>query len=1177
MTYHQLVEALAEAPEARRLADGPPLQLATGLSGSQKALLAAALSRVAGRAVLLVTHNAYEAERLYTDLLSLVEGERVALFPAMEVLPHEEVVQDPEPLVRRLRAYELLAGAAGPAGAERPGAAPLVVVPVQALLRRSLPPEDFQRVALTLAPGHRVDLGELERRLVLLGYERVGLVDNRGQFAVRGGIVDVFPLTRDAPCRIELWGDEVDSLRQFEAATQRSLDHVDRLTLVPAREVVFTPEAATAARDRLAEAVVRESERLSATGRRPAARRLRERAEAHAEALAEHHYFPGVEQYLPFLTPRLATLLDYLPRGLVVVDEPGRAKEAAQQSLAEVTETLLDRAEKGEALSGELSLFAEWSDLQAAWGRGGRPVVYLSTLGTRAPGLPPSQTVAFPARTPELFHGKVERAAVELKRWQSEGFRILLAVNAAERAKACRSAFLDHGVEVALLTPETPALTPGRVLAGPLPLSAGGEFLSPRLVYLTELELYGRPPRRRLRPIEEGVRLASFTELKVGDYVVHTTHGIGQYLGVETLEVQGVHRDYLVIRYAGEDRLYVPTDQVNLVQKYLGVEGVAPKLHKLGGAEWSRVKARVRESVRDLAERLLKLYAAREAQPGHAFGPDTVWQQELEAAFPYQETPDQFRAVEEVKADMERPRPMDRLVCGDVGYGKTEVAIRAAFKAVMDGRQTAVLVPTTILAQQHYATFTDRFGPFPVKVAVLSRFQTPKEQEEIMRGVREGSVDVLIGTHRILQSDVRFHQLGLVVVDEEQRFGVRQKERLKELRKNVDVLTLTATPIPRTMHMALAGVRDMSLIETPPEGRYPIRTYVLEHSDQTLREAILREIGRNGQVYCVYNHVRAIDREAVRLAQLVPEARIAVAHGQMPEGQLEEVMLAFLNGEYDVLLCSTIIESGLDLPNVNTLIVYDADRFGLAQLYQLRGRVGRSHRIAYAYFTYRREKILTEEAEKRLTAIREFTELGSGFKIAMRDLEIRGAGNLLGPEQHGFVAAVGFELYCRLLEDAVKELKGQTEPERPEPTLDLPLDAYLPDAYLPDARQKVEIYRKILAVGDGDQARELTDELTDRFGEPPAPVAALLRVARLKAVARRLHLQSISAASGTLVIRFRPGVRPTGEKLGALMRAYRGRLAVTMGQTPQIKLQVREKGDASLLEALEKILAHLTV
>lgn len=1168
--YHPLVRTLTSGEEVRRLSQGAvpgSVQLVTGLAGSQKALLAAALLARTDRPLFFVTHNAYEAERLYGDLLALAGPDSCAIFPALDVLPHEEVVQDPEPLIRRLRVYELLAG-----GAERSLA---VVVPVQALVRRLLPPADLLGHTVHLTQGQRVELGELERRLALLGYERVELVDNRGQFAVRGGILDVFPLTSEHPYRLELWGDEIDSLRAFDVVTQRSLDPIDRLAIVPSREVVFLPEAIEAALARIEEAGAAEGQRHSEAGRRQAARRLAERLAAHQEALAERHYFPGVEQYLPFLAERLATLVDYLPQGLVLVDEPGRVRDAAEQSLTEITETLLDRAEKGEALPAEASLFAEWPEIQEELLGGGHPVIQLSTLGTRSTGLRPTATLAFPARSPEVFHGKEERLAVELKRWRDEGFQVLLAVNSLERAKHLRSALLDHGIEVALVEPGAGGLLPAGVAAAALPLSTGGEFLSPRLVYLSEVEIYGRPHRRRLRPVEEGIRIASFTELKVGDYVVHTTHGIGQYLGVETLEVTGIHRDYLVLRYAGEDRLYVPTDQVDLVQKYLGVEGVAPKLYKLGGAEWSRVKARVKESVRDLADSLLALYAAREAQPGHAFAPDSVWQKELEDSFAYEETPDQLRAVQQVKEDMERPRPMDRLVCGDVGYGKTEVAVRAAFKAVMDGYQVAVLVPTTILAQQHYATFTERFGSFPVKVAVLSRFQTPKEQKEIVREVREGAVDVLIGTHRLLQRDVKFHRLGLVVVDEEQRFGVKQKERLKELRKNVDVLTLTATPIPRTMHMALAGVRDMSVIETPPEGRYPIRTYVAEYSDQLVREAILRELGREGQVYYVYNHVRSIDREALRLSQLVPEARIAVGHGQMAEGRLEEIMLAFLAGEYDVLLCSTIIESGLDIPNVNTLLVYDADRFGLAQLYQLRGRVGRSNRVAYAYFTYRREKILTEEAEKRLSAIREFTELGSGFKIAMRDLEIRGAGNLLGPEQHGFVAAVGFELYCRLLEDAVRELKGEREPEVPEPTLDLPVDAYLPDTYVRDARQKVELYKKILAVKGPEDARELTDELIDRFGEPPEQVVSLLRVAVIKAAARRGKVQSASASGGVLAVRFLPGISLPGERLAALMRRHRGKMAVTMSPLPQIKLQVGKVSGPELLAELENLLAEL--
>ncbi|MGE5506969.1 MAG: transcription-repair coupling factor [Chitinophagales bacterium] len=1175
MAYPSLIGALQQGEEFRRvLAEltagaSPAEQVVTGLSGSQRPLLAAALASGLGRPVLLVTHNAFEAERLYEDLHALLGEAGAGLFPALEVLPHEEIVQDPELRVRRLQVYEALAAVAR-------SPRPLVVVaPVQAVLRRLLPPGEFLKHTFTLRADTRIELEELSRRLVVLGYERVGQVDGRGQFAVRGGLLDVFPVTHENPYRLEWWGDIVDTIRTFDVTSQRSLEPVEGLTLVPAREIVYTPEEAAAARPRLEAAREQGLAKLSATGHKGGLRRLRERIDSHLEALLERHYFPGVEQYLPYLFAELATLPAYLPGAPVLVDEPARVREAATQFLAEITETLLDRVTKGEALPKELDLFADWPEVQAGLTAAGHPLVHLSALGRRTTAHA-APSLAFPGRTPELFHGKVERLAVELKRWRREGYQILLAVNSLDRAKQLSSALLDHGVEVGLLPEEAPALSPGSVLAAALPLSTGGEFLSPRLVYLTELELYGRPRRRRLRPVEEGVRIASFTELKVGDYVVHASHGIGQYLGVETLVVEGIHRDYLVVKYTGEDRLYVPTDQVNLIQKYLGVEGTPPKLHKLGGAEWSRVKARVAESVRDLAENLLALYAAREAQPGHAFAPDTVWQREFEESFPYEETPDQLRAVEEVKADMEKGRPMDRLVCGDVGYGKTEVAVRAAFKAVMDGCQVAVLVPTTILAQQHYNTFSERFGNFPVKVAVLSRFQSAREQSRILAQVKTGEVDVVIGTHRLLSQDVHWHNLGLVVVDEEQRFGVMQKERLKELRKNVDVLTLTATPIPRTLHMALAGVREMSVIETPPEGRYPIRTYVAEYSDQLVREAVLRELARDGQVFYLYNHVRSIEREATRLEQLIPEARIAVAHGQMEERRLEEIMLGFLNGDYDLLVCSTIIESGLDIPNVNTLLVYDADRFGLSQLYQLRGRVGRSNRVAYAYFTFRREKILTEDAEKRLAAIREFTELGSGFKIAMRDLEIRGAGNLLGAEQHGFVAAVGFELYCQLLEDAVRELKGQKRgPELPEPTLDLPVDAYLPEEYIPDPRQKVEIYKKMLGVRSVLEARELTDELLDRFGEPPGPVTALLRVALLKQQARRAMLQSLAVVGGVVVARFLPGVSPSGEKLSQLIRNHRGRLSVTMGQPPTLKLQAGGKQGLELLDLLENLVGDL--
>ncbi|NLW46335.1 MAG: transcription-repair coupling factor, partial [Firmicutes bacterium] len=642
----------------------------------------------------------------------------------------------------------------------------------------------------------------------------------------------------------------------------------------------------------------------------------------------------------------------------------------------------------------------------------------------------------------------------------------------------------------------------------------------------------------------------SFTDLKAGDYVVHISHGIGQYMGIETLEIAGGHRDYLRIQYAGEDRLFVPTDQINMLQKYVGVEDVPPKLNKLGGGDWQKVKNRVKESIRDLAEELLDLYAQREVTPGHEFTPDTVWQYEFEESFYYEETPDQLKAVSEIKKDMERPKPMDRLLCGDVGYGKTEVAMRAAFKGIMDGKQVGVLVPTTILAQQHFLTFRDRFAGFPVNIKVLSRFQTTKEQNKIIDGVLSGEVDLLIGTHRLLSADVHFKDLGLLIVDEEQRFGVVHKEKLKELRQNVDVLTLTATPIPRTLHMSLVGIRDISLIETPPRDRYPIRTHVLEYNEEVIREAIQRELDRQGQVYFVYNRVESIEKMAGYLQNLLPKARISIAHGQMDEDQLERVMLDFYDYEVDILVCTTIIETGLDISNVNTLIVYDADRFGLSQLYQLRGRVGRSNRIAHAYFCYRKDKVLSENAEKRLAAIREFTELGSGFKIAMRDLEIRGAGNLLGPEQHGQIASVGFELYCRLLDETIRERKGEAVPELPEPVVEIPVDAYIPDSYITDGKQKVDIYKKIAVAGTVQQVDEITGEIIDRFGTPPKPVENLLNTAKLKALARELGFASIAKERAEVIGKLHVGLGVDYERILSILQKYKSQFRYQPGRPP---------------------------
>ncbi|HHY91958.1 MAG TPA: transcription-repair coupling factor, partial [Firmicutes bacterium] len=675
-------------------------------------------------------------------------------------------------------------------------------------------------------------------------------------------------------------------------------------------------------------------------------------------------------------------------------------------------------------------------------------------------------------------------------------------------------------------------------------------------------------------PLEEAA-VPSFTDLKVGDLVVHVVHGIGRYQGVKTLESAGSTRDYLVLEYAGNDRLYVPTDQVHLLQKYIGPEGESPRLSKLGGNEWQRAKSRAKRSVEEMAQELLSLYARRKAAPGYAFGPDTVWQKEFEEAFPYQETPDQLKAVEEVKQDMESPHPMDRLLCGDVGYGKTEVAIRAAFKAVMEGKQVAVLVPTTILAQQHYNTFRQRLARYPVQVEMLSRFRSAAEQREILKRLRRGAIDIVIGTHRLVSKDVHFADLGLVIIDEEQRFGVKQKERLKELKATVDVLTLTATPIPRTLHLSMVGLRDMSLIQTPPEDRYPVQTYVVEYSESLVRDAIARELARGGQVFYLYNRVEGIEAEARRVKELVPQARVGVAHGQLSETRLARVVLSFLEREYDVLVCTSIIENGLDMPNVNTLIVRDADRLGLAQLYQLRGRVGRSNRVAYAYFTYEPQKLLSTIAEKRLQALREFTELGSGFKLALRDLEIRGAGNILGAEQHGHIAAVGFEMYCSLLEEAVRELKGEKRPLEVEPQVDLKVDAYLPESYVTSARDKMELYKAIAACRAEEDVDEVAADLIDRFGDPPEQVVTLLEVARLRALARSAQVATLTQRGQQVILGLAPGAYLTAEEVISLSRATRRRLAPVPGHERELALRTEglkpEEVPAAIKEALKKL------
>lgn len=1142
-------------------------QLVGGLSGSQKSLYIAAvywdICQRQRSPLLVVAYSAYHADRIRRDLYTLLSPDDVLFYPALETLPHEEVTRSAELTRERLTVLDSLTR----------GEPVVVVTSVQALTEGVPAQKELFAGTVTIDMESRMGLAGLTERIVHLGYERVERVDGPGQFSVRGGILDVFPFTLQQPVRVEWFDDEVDSIRRFHLGSQRSIDGIESVRITPAREFLYPRTDYSDVLKRVRASAQAQAMRLGRLERQQESQALLARAGAHVEKMAAGIYFEGLDQYKPFFCKSLVTLLDYLPeKAPVVLDEPSRVQEHARAVENEFAERQALLLEKGRNLPEEAAIYASWPDLL----RGARrhPTLFLSGLLQRTPGVDPVRVVEVKSRTPDVFHGRFDRLANEIKAWRKAHFHICLVISTPERGERIVEAFRDEGIEALYVPQVNGQLKRGNVVVTTGQLTTGGELTTNGLVFLTDAEVFGRQKRqRRLKSDDEqGARISDFGDLKSGDYVVHENHGIGRYLGIDTLSIGGVHKDYLVVQYQGEDKLFVPTEQVNVLQKYVGVEGQPPKLFKLGGTEWTRVKKKVKESVQEMAEGLLRLYAEREAVVGHAFSPDTVWQQQFEDSFPFQETPDQLRAIDEVKKDMERTRPMDRLLCGDVGFGKTEVAIRAAFKAVMDGKQVGVLVPTTILAQQHGRTFEDRFKGYPIKIKVLSRFQTQAEQNKIIKDLKRGDTDIVIGTHRLLSKDIVFHDLGLVVVDEEQRFGVAQKERLKEITKTVDVLTLTATPIPRTLHMSMVGVRDMSVIETPPEDRFPIRTYVVEYDEEMVQEAIMREMARNGQVYFVYNRVQNIESMASKLAEVVPEARIAIAHGQMAEEELEDVMVDFLAGEYDVLLCSTIIETGMDIGNVNTLLVYDADHLGLAQLYQLRGRVGRSNRVAYAYFTHRADRVLSEDAEKRLQAIKEFTDLGSGFRIAMRDLEIRGAGNLLGPEQHGFIASVGFELYCKLLEESIKELRGDIASQPPEPVIDLSVEAYVPDSYVADSQQKVEIYKKVVALRDRDDAQDLEEEIEDRFGTLPEAVLNLMTVARIKVLARELGVSGISTERDGVVVRMHTGLAIPRDVAGHLLRRFRGRLMTLPSRANTLKLRSRGLTDAQLLKFIEEVL-----
>ena len=1069
------------------LGHDPAVLAASGGSGAPvavpdpaRALFVAALSSTTARpVVLLAVPTAAEAERLAHDIGLFLGAEAVELFPAWETLPFERVSPSLETMGRRLRVMWRLR--------EAHDALPAVVVaPVRALVQRLGPHvEDVEPIVVR--PGDRLDRDDLLSRLVEAGYRREYQVEARGEVAVRGSIVDVYPTTADHPSRIDLWGDEVDRLTAFAVADQRSTHELDEAWVFPARELLPTDEVRARATQRL---------KTDAWG-----------AEQW-ERLAQGATFDGMESWLPWLCEGEHLLPDLLPPGaLVVLAEPRRLRDRAGELVEEEA-----------ALAGVLagtwgaSTEADPPRLTLPFDRllAHTKAAFVPLLA--APDGPGTPKIAASAFDPVV--GGTDALAKRLESLRGEGYRVLIAADGRGSADRLGNLLAQEGVHAPVLDEvreRAPVLDAPGVSIVVAPLDRGAVLATSKLALVAEADLTGR---RRVHRAPRGARrgIDHYEGLEAGCFVVHRTHGIGRYLGMESKEMFGVTRDRLVIEFRGGDRIYVDSEDIGLLRKYTG--GDSPSLSKMGGSDWQKARARVRRAVRDIAAELVVLYRRRRASTGHAFGPDTPWQNEIEEAFPYEETPDQLKAISDVKEDMESPVPMDRLVCGDVGYGKTEVAVRAAFKAVQDGMQVAILVPTTLLAAQHGETFRERFARYPVRVEVLSRFLSQKEQAGVVRGIADGEIDVVIGTHRLLSDDIRFKNLGLLVVDEEQRFGVQHKERIKLLRSDVDVLTLSATPIPRTLELSLTGIRDLSLVNTPPEDRQPILTYVGEFDERAVAEAIRRELLREGQALYVHNRVRDIEHVAEDVRNLVPEARVAVAHGQMDESRLEQVVTRFWEREFDVLVCTTIVESGLDMPTVNTLVVDRADLLGLAQMYQLRGRVGRRGQRAYAYLLHPRDRALTEEAYERLKTIGEFTDLGSGFKIAMRDLEIRGAGNLLGGEQSGHIAAVGFDLYMEMVTEAVGELTGEVREEPVEVSIDLPVTAHLPSDYVSRDDVRMEAYRRLASVRDADDVDDIEAEWIDRYGPPPTPARTLLEVARLRAACLGLGIAEVAVRQG---------------------------------------------------------------
>ena len=1080
-------------------------QMLTGLTGSAKTLFLAYLLRKTAQPLLVVEPDSYHASQLADDLSQLLPDEQVQVFLLESSIATQIAVSSPESLSQRLKTLDFLQ-------AQKAG----IVVTSIAGLEYVLPtPADFAENHLKLQVGDNFDLTKLPEKLLTMGYHRDSLVSSPGEYAIRGDIFDVFPLTEEAPWRIEFFGDEVDTIHSFNPETQRSQTQYQQVLLSPASDQIVDSNRLQEVGRQLKKVLAQHVKKVKD---QQIIKTLQTNYQSDIEALLAGERVDNLGEYIDFLYTQPAKITDYLvSQSLVIFDDYERIQEQDRTNNEENTAWFSGQFETGKLLP---DLKFRWTFKQAVTAIS-QGEIFLSLFPRSRGHLRLEQLLNVTSRSIQQFFSNLPLLKAEIERWQKQAATVILLISSSARLQKMQQTLTDFGItaDVSAINNIKPAQTQ-LVVGG---LHTGFELADERIVVITEKELFNKQPKRRRSrtTMSNAERLKSYTDLKPGDYVVHVNHGIGKFLGIQTLEVDGKHQDYITIEYRDQGQLFIPVTQLDMVQKYVSAQGKAPKLNKLGGTEWHKTKQRVQKNIEDIADDLIDLYAQREAEKGYAFSADDDLQKQFDAQFPYVETPDQLRSIAEVKRDMESPHPMDRLLVGDVGFGKTEVALRAAFKAINDGKQVAFLVPTTILAQQHYQTMQERFADFPIKTAILTRFQTPSQQSEIKAGLAAGTIDMVVGTHRILSKDVQFLDLGFLIIDEEQRFGVKHKERLKQMKSQIDVLTLTATPIPRTLNMSMMGVRDLSVIETAPPNRYPIQTFVMEQNYDVIRSAIERELNRNGQVFYLHNRVEDIEQTASLLATLVPDAHVAIAHGKMTQAQLEGVMSDFLNGDYDVLVTTTIIETGVDISNTNTLIVENADRYGLSQLYQLRGRVGRSSRVAYAYFMYQKDKTLSEVGEKRLEAVKNFTELGSGFKIAMRDLAIRGAGNLLGKQQHGFIDSVGYDLYTQMLAEAVAKKQGKNRQHpRTDAQIQLDLEAYIPTSYISDERQKIEMYKRLRQAKSEAELTDLKQEFKDRFGQYPLEVANLLKATHLKLLADQALITKIKQQSQQIIITF---------------------------------------------------------